>query len=273
MSFTIIGASGFIGGALAARLRAQGNEVFTPARGSRELLKRPLGHVVYAAGVTADFRSRPYDTLRAHTTLLAELLEHADFSSMLYLSSARIYRHAEHGREDAGILVRSEDPEDFYDLTKLTGEALCHASKRTQVRVARLTNVVGPDFDSPNFLVDLIRAACDNGRIELRSAPGSAKDYVLLDDVLDMLPRIALEGRELCYNLGGGRNLSHAALLAPILDITGARLDVLDGAPRIAAPTVDIGRLRRDFGYLPRDVLPRIAELVHQYRKRAHAQD
>jgi len=273
MKFTLVGASGFIGGALAARLRAHGHEVFAPRRGSRGLLDRALGHLIYAAGVTGDFRTRPFDTLRAHTTLLAELLENSDFSSLLYLSSARIYRHAEHGGEDAAIFLHSEDPEDLYDLTKMTGEALCHASNRTRVRVVRLTNVVGADFHSRNFLFDLIRAACDTGRIELRSDPDSAKDYVLLDDVLEMLPRIALEGREVCYNLGGGRNLRHADLLAPILDITGARLNVREGAPRIAAPVVDIGRVRDEFSFLPAQVLPRIPELVRQYRKLNHAQN
>jgi nucleoside-diphosphate-sugar epimerase len=273
MNFTVIGGSGFIGSALATRLRAQGHAVTTPVRGAPGLTAAPLGHVIYAAGVTADFRSRPFDTLRANTTLLADLLEQAHFESLLYLSSARLYRHAETGAEDAAICVRSQDPEDLYDLTKLAGEALCHASGRAQVRVARLTNVVGADFRSQNFLFDLIRAACDRGHVELRSAPASAKDYVLLDDVLEMLPRIALQGRATCYNLGGGRNLRHDEVLAPLLAASGARLSVCEDAPVIGGPAVDIGRLIREFGYTPGAVLPLIPELVQQYRNLTRAQD
>lgn len=272
MKFTLVGGSGFIGGALAAHLRDQGHEVATPARGAVDYYDRPLGHVVYAAGVTADFRTRPFDTLRAHTTLLAELLERAAFESLLYLSSARLYRHADCGAETAPICLRSDDPEDLYDLTKLTGEALCHASGRPQVRVARLTNVVGPDFRSQNFLFDLIRAACDDRRIELRTAPESAKDYVLLQDVVTILPRIALEGRQACYNVGGG-NLRHAEVVERIAAASGARWTVRQGAPCIETPAVDIGRLRAEFGYAPAPVLARIPELVHAYRKFAHAQD
>lgn len=273
MNFTLIGGTGFIGSALAARLRAQGHEVATPQRGHTEWTSRALGHVIYAAGVTADFRLRPFDTLRAHTTLLAELLEQARFESLLYLSSARIYRHSESGDEDAAIRVRSQDPEALYDLTKLAGEALCHASGRAQVRIARLTNVVGADFGSRNFLFDLIRAACDHGQVELRSAPASAKDYVLLDDVLEMLPRIALQGRQSCYNLGGGRQLRHDEVLAPLLAASGARLSVREDAPLIGGPAVDIGRLRREFGYAPAAVLPRIPDLVQHYRNLTRAQD
>lgn len=273
MNFTLIGASGFIGGALAGHLRDQGHEVFAPVRGALDLYNRPLGHVIYAAGVTADFRSRPFDTLRAHTTLLAELLERADFSSLLYLSSARVYRHAEHGGEAAAICLRSEDPEDLYDLTKLTGEALCHASGHAHVRVARLTNVVGPDFQSQNFLFDLIRAACDTGRIELRSAPNSTKDYVLLGDVLAMLPRIAVAGQQACYNLGGGRNLRHAEVLEQISSVTDAQWTVQPGAPLIETPGVNISRLQEEFGYEPAPVLSRIPDLVCEYRKLTHAQN
>lgn len=272
VNYTIVGGEGFIGGALAAQLRKQGHSVVTHTRGASPP-RGPLGHLIYAAGVTADFRSRPFDTLRAHTTLLADILEHAEFDSLLYLSSARLYRHAEHGGEEATIAVRSQDPEDLYDLTKLTGEALCHASGRPAVRVVRLTNVVGTDFRSQNFLFELIRAACDHGHIELRSALESSKDYVLLEDVLNLLPRIALEGRELCYNLGGGGNLRHSEILAPILAASGARLKVLEGAPLHAGPEVAIDRLRSEFNHVPTPVLPRIPGLVNEYMKLTHAEN
>ncbi len=153
-----------------------------------------------------------FDTLRANTSLLADLLEKADFDALVYLSSARIYRHAEHTGEEAAIFVRPGDPEDLYDLTKLAGEALCNASNRSNVRVVRLTNVVGPDFTSKNFLIDLIRNACDDGEVNLHTAPQSEKDYVRLEDVLDLMPQIVISGRHTCYNFGSGRNLSHSEL-------------------------------------------------------------
>jgi nucleoside-diphosphate-sugar epimerase len=269
VKFTVIGASGFIGAALSARLRSDGREVSCPARGAVELFTRPLGHVVYAAGVTSDFRSRPFDTLRANTTLLAKVLERSDFDSLLYLSSARIYRHAESSREEAAIHVRPTDPEDLYDLTKLTAESLCHASGRCGARIVRLTNVVGPDLGSANFLGELIRSACAAGEIILRSALESAKDYVMLDDVLGLLPRIAISGGHACYNLGAGRNLTHADIVQTIAACTGARWSVVEGAPTGASQPVDIGRLRAEFGFKPRPVLEHLPQLIETYRKHA----
>ena len=269
MSFTVIGASGFIGAALTAHLQASGESVYLPQRGAPEIFSRPLGHVIYAAGVTADFRTRPFDTLRANTGLLAELLERGDFDSLLYLSSARIYRHAESGREDVAVALKPADPEDLYDLTKLTAEALCNACGRSGVRVARLTNVVGSDFGSKNFLYALIRSACDRGEIVLRSSLQSVKDYVLLDDVLEQLPRIASAGREACYNLGSGCNITHAEILNILVACTGARWRVEEGAPTVSSTRVDIDRLRAEFGYHPRPVLEHLPELIAAYRKHA----
>ncbi|MFZ4700828.1 MAG: NAD-dependent epimerase/dehydratase family protein [Candidatus Methylumidiphilus sp.] len=242
-----------------------GQTVLTPVRGAAELFTTPLGHVIYAAGVTADFRTRPFDTLRANTSLAADLLERAEFESFLYLSSARFYRHAEHTGEEAAIFLKPGDKEDLYDLTKLTGEALCHSSDGNSVRVVRLTNVVGPDFGSKNFLFDLIRSACDTGRVDLRSALESSKDYILLQDVLGILPRIATAGRRSCYNLGAGRNLTHAELLEPILAITGAKLTVSESATRSVAPAINIARLQKEFDFQPSPVLPEIPQLVHKY--------
>lgn len=270
MNFTIIGGNGFVGSAVVSHLRVGGNQVCVPERGDTDIFVRPLGHVIYAAGVTADFRTRPFDTLQAHVGHLAELLERATFDSLLYLSSARLYRHAESSREDAAVAVRSEDPEDFYDLTKLGGEALCHVAGRPNIRVARLSNVIGSDFRSANFVFDLIRAACSTGRIELRSALDSAKDYVLISDVARLLPEIAVSGSQRCYNVASGINIAHRDIVDVVTGLTNTDCTVVADAPRIASTPVDIQRVRSEFGFVPSDVLPEISILVNEYRNNAN---
>lgn len=226
-TFTVLGASGYIGSRLVAHLRAQGHTVWAPARGDAEVFTRPLGHVMYCVGLTADFRTRPFDTVDAHVGLLGQVLQRGQFDSLLYLSSTRVYMGAVDTHEDAALSVRPSDPSYLYNLTKLTGESLCHASGRAGVRVARLSNVVGPgmDVEAGNLVADLLYQA-RHGHVVLRSDPQSAKDYVHVTDVLDWLPRIALTGCAATYNLASGRQTLHAQWLAWLQTRTGCAVEV-----------------------------------------------
>jgi nucleoside-diphosphate-sugar epimerase len=270
MMFTVFGGAGFIGSAMVAALRAAGAKVYVPGR-NEPLSRDHLGHVIYAIGVTADFRQRPFDTMEAHVGVAARILHDADFDSFLYLSSTRLYRHAESTEERERILVDPADPEDFYDLTKLAGEALCHHAGRRNVRIARLSNVIGHDFRSRNFVFDLMRAAWTERFITLRSAVDSSKDYIMVEDVVHMLPLIATRGRHPCYNLASGINLRHADILAPIVQATGASVTIAEGVRTETFPLVDTGRLRSEFDFVPTPVLPRLAPLTREFGKSLNA--
>ena len=79
--FTVLGSSGFVGAHLVRHLRSRGDEVLRPGRDA--VVNGDLGHVVYAIGLTADFRTQPYATIEAHVSRLARLLERARFESLM----------------------------------------------------------------------------------------------------------------------------------------------------------------------------------------------
>ena len=75
LRFTVVGAAGFVGTRVCATLQARGAQVWVPARNEPWPWEVPLGHVIYCAGLTADYLARPFDTvpvsythLRAHET-------------------------------------------------------------------------------------------------------------------------------------------------------------------------------------------------------------
>jgi nucleoside-diphosphate-sugar epimerase len=266
MRFTVLGASGFIGRNLVPRLRDEGHDVFAPARNDERCFRGFLGHVIYCIGLTADFRNRPFDTVRAHVSVLADVLERADFTSLLYLSSTRVYASASETSETAALPVTTVEPSDLYNLSKLMGESLCLNSGRTGTRAARLSNVVGFDPESNNFLPALIREALA-GTITLRSALDSAKDYVALDDVLTILPRIAVAGIEPVYNVASGRNVRNGDLTKRLEALTGCSVRLAEPAPAQSFPPVRIERLCQEFGFSPSDPFERLADLVADYRR------
>lgn len=265
MRYTVLGASGFVGRHLAASLRDAGHEVYAPHKGSTEIFSRPLGHVVYCIGLTADFRSRPFDTVRAHVSVLADVLERADFNSLVYLSSTRVYARSATGTEVGALPVEVSDPSDLYNISKLAGESLCRSCGRPRVKVARLSNVVGDDPGSENFLFALIREAL-SGRIELQSHPDSSKDYILIEDVVSLLPRIGVQGGDWLYNVASGINVPHRDIVARLAELTGCEVVMRSTAPLFDFPVIDTARIRSEFAFSTRPVLDALPDLIARCR-------
>lgn len=254
-TFTVLGASGYIGSHLVAHLRSQGHAVWAPERGDAQVFKQPLGHVFYCVGLTADFRTRPFDTVDAHVGMLTEVLRRAQFDSLLYLSSTRVYMGAASTDEDAPLTVLPGDPSYLYNLTKLTGESLCHAYGRAGVRVARLSNVVGPDMDeqSGNLVADLVRQA-RQGVMVLRSNPFSEKDYIHVEDVVQWLPLISLGGKFATYNVASGVQTTHLQWLEWLGKHYASRWEVQHTAPLQFFAPINVARLQVEFGIKARPV-------------------
>ncbi|MBV8464815.1 MAG: SDR family oxidoreductase [Burkholderiales bacterium] len=248
MRQTILGASGYIGSQLKAHLESLGHEVYCPARGDEAVFLQDLGQVYYCVGMTADFRSKPLQTIDAHISLLARVLKEARFRGLLYLSTTRVYLGAGHGGEDGALQVNPNQADDLYNLSKLTGESLCRAFADRQVRVARLSNVLGGSRRSPSFVDSLLDDIRSKGKIVLRSTLDSAKDYIALDDVVPLLPRIAQEGNHAIYNVASGVNVSNAALLEMLAQRYRFTYEVDPAASRVVFPEIDVSRIEQAFG-------------------------
>ena len=267
--FTIFGARGWIGSNLVRRLSQGGHEVCElhrdnwPARGER------LGHVVFAIGLTADFRDRPLATGQANVGVLAEALERYQFDLFLYLSTTRIYRNAAEAVEGASLRVNPTDPDHLYDITKLAGEALCLSLAQPTARVARLSNVIGPGDRSENFL-SAVLADASRGAAVIRTSPDSEKDYVPLSYVLEIIEAIALGGRHRLYNVASGRNTSNRTIADLLHRHTGAELTFTPNAPRIAFPPIVVDRARTEFSATPMPFETAFAEFIDE-RARASA--
>lgn len=263
---TIFGASGFIGSQLVAELerrKVQHRDI----RRDDKLPRQHLGEVIYCIGVTADFRSKPFETVAAHVCKLAEVLRSCEFASFTYLSSTRVYaKHPATACEEDPLIVMPALADDLYNISKLMGESLTlNCGKHT--RVVRLSNVYGGDFDSENFLSTIVRDALTAGRVTLQKAPESAKDYVSIDDVVNLLIEIATRGGERLYNLASGNNVTNAELAAALRAETGCTIEFAPNAGRLAFPQINIERIRSEFGFTPRHLRNDLSNLIAAQRK------
>ena len=263
---TVLGAAGFIGSALVRRLEEISANYLAFGRDD-VLTGRQLGHIIYCVGLTADFRSRPFETIDAHVCHLARVLRDCDFESLVYLSSARIYQNrSTPADEEDSLEVHPLNREELYNLSKLMGESLAHSSGR-KTRVVRLSNVYGDDFDSNNFLPAVIKEALSAGKVTVRVPPHSEKDYVSIHDVVDGLLKIASEGKQSLYNLASGRNVPNQLLLQKISDATGCTVRFDPEAETKTFPPIKIDRMRSEFDFQPRYVLDDLDGLIDSYRR------
>jgi len=265
--FTVFGATGFIGSHLTTELRRRGIECATPSGDELDTLAgRDLGHAVYAIGVTADFRRRPLDTIRAHVSRAVDILQSARFASFVYLSSTRLYGTASEGREESSFEVDPRSPDDLYNLSKLIGEAACLAVGGDRARIVRLANVYGPDWSSDNFLMSLIRTAVDVGAVEIRTAPSSSKDYIAIGDVVALLIDIAERGTHTIYNVASGDPVTNDRLADALSRAAGAEVTFAPNGPAVTFPRIDVSRISREFAFAPRRLLQDLPRLVEDYR-------
>ena len=262
MKYTILGASGFIGQHLVETLRTKGIDVFAPGRTGPDIFRGNLGHVIYCIGVTADFRSKPFETVDAHVCTLADILRRCEFDSFLYLSSTRVYGRALNTFENVGITVDPANALDIYNISKLMGESLCLACNRKETRVARVANVVGKRSAFSEDFVDSIVRDAKSGHVVLRTSLISAKDYIRIDDVVDLLTEISKRGASKIYNVASGRQISHADWMARLAKATGCGFDVVKDSPVSSFPNIDISLIRAEFGFEARDVFELLPALI-----------
>ncbi len=255
---TIIGAAGFVGAALHRRLLELGWTCAVPARSSTWPSGQKHGHVFYCAGLTADYAIRPADTVEAHVSLLSRVLRKGGIDSLVYLSSTRLYDGQpleRAGAEDGSFVIDPGHSRSLYDLSKLLGENLCRVMGSGKARVARLACVYRDESDADGFLPGLLRrvlAARSGTTLVVDSSPNFERDYVHLDDVVEALIKIAVDGHRDVYNVASGDNVTNALLAEEIEALTGVKLHFSRSDQPSAAACVDRSRMTEELGWRPR---------------------
>ena len=216
-AYTVLGASGFVGQRLAARLRAAGHVVYTPGRDDPGLFQCDLGRVIYCVGMTADYAARPFDTVQAHVGLLARVLEEARFEHLVYLSSTRLY-DAVGGDDGAPLDEATALPLEplkarhLYDLSKALGENLCLHAAGGKGAVARLSCVYDWTPGAPGFLSQWLQRAAQAQELDIDSATGIVRDYIHLDDVVAALMAMSDQRCSGIVNVASGEQVANSEL-------------------------------------------------------------
>ena len=272
MKYTIFGSKGFIGGELVKELKTRkACEVNCPGRNFIPKKNESLGHVIYCIGLTADFRKHPLETVDAHVCMLGKVLKNSSFESFTYLSSTRVYQKVKkkYVKETDNVLVNSNDFSDLYNLSKLMGESMCLSFDNSKIKIARLSNVIGTDFENENFVTELIKEAVDKNKIILNSSPSSYKDYIYVKDVIDILVQLHT-GRHRIYNIASGTNTKTSSLLKEIKKHASFNLVKKNNAKQFSFPKISTQRIKQDFNYKSKKISNQINLIIKSYKNESN---
>ena len=265
---TVLGGSGFVGSNM-VKLLHNNNIPFSAPKRDKNLADRNLGHVIYCIGLTADFRFKPFETVEAHICKLKEVLELCEFTSLTYLSSTRVYLKSSSSTggpltEDEDIRLNPNDPFDLFAATKITGESLALNSNRPNIKIARLSNVFGLDFNSENFITSIVKDIVKSGKVELFTTSDSEKDYISVEDVCEALLLLSALDDSGIYNLSFGKNTSNQEIVEELRSLTGAEIVYSSDARKHSFPEIDNSKLGNRINFFPKqrllDSLPKIVD-------------
>jgi nucleoside-diphosphate-sugar epimerase len=263
--YTIFGGCGFIGGNIVKKLKEKNVEFFIPSKNDKSIFSENLGKVIYCAGLSSDFRERPFDTVEAHVSYLSEVLRYTYFDSFVYVSSARVYLNSTHGNEDLPLTVNSNTPEDIFNISKLMGESLCLNCGKGNIKMARISNVLGNDFNSNNFIYSITKDAVEKNEVILNTTLDSEKDYIGIDDVVNILLKLADSDISGIYNIAAGQNTTHEAIINILKEATHCDVKISEKAIPIKFPIIEIDKIKKELDFVPLDSKLLIKNIISNY--------
>ena len=285
MNILVTGATGFVGSALTRRLSAEGREVHVMVRQGADLRRiaglpgvilhegdlRDAGwvikvvtgihpRVVYHCAVYGGFsfqedRRAIFDTNLIGTVNLLQACEQVGFDRFVNTGSS-----SEYGIKDTPMRESDlPEPRGDYGVAKCAATLYCRSEgllKGLPIVNIRLFSPYGP-WDAPRRFIPAAIRTLLAGKTLVLSTPHAVRDYLYIDDVVDLY-RLAT-GRSLppgeILNCGSGQQVSISEVAECICEITGGPRPVFgDDEPRRTEPehwVADIDKARELLGWTP----------------------
>lgn len=279
-SILIVGGSGFVGRALAAKLIAEGRDVHVLSR--RPALNLPhgvMGHVgdqgdphvmhslldkcpeiVHLASATTPGDTVWSPRVEAERTLMPglhflECLQDFPESRVLFVSSGGTL----YGEVNCATESSLPAPKSYYGAGKLALESFFSVLGQRRsgpVTILRPTNIYGPEQElKPGFGIirTLFERARDGGEVTLWGDGSAVRDYLYIEDMVAACCQ-ALVGPPGTYNLGAGVGTSLHDLIEQVEQVTKRKLTVKrlpTRASDVRHIVLDISRAKGVLGWQP----------------------
>ena len=256
----VLGASGFLGGALHAQLEREGVPVVAHSSRTLDLtqadaltaLDAVLGAtttLVFASALTPD-RGQTPATLLANTTMAANLagyLEGRRLGRLVYLGSDAVYGFGDRPVTEETAVA----PAGYYAIGKYAGERVMETAARAggvPLLILRVTGVYGPGDPHASYGPNgFARSLARDRTVRIFGAGEEERDHLYVDDAARIIAGLLQRGADGVYNVATGQSQAFADVVKAIRDLVPYEVAVTSAARKgpITHRRFDTDRLTR----------------------------
>jgi ADP-L-glycero-D-manno-heptose 6-epimerase len=190
---------------------------------------RFFGDVVFHLGARSDTRGVPEKLWRMNYEYTKRLIEDANrggdirWGRLVYASSAAVYGSTSEISHESDVM----NPLNFYGFTKAAVDSLVMAKKSPHVVGLRFFNVYGPreghKINNVSIVGRFMRDAVNTNEINMFE-PDARRDFVHVDDVIDVLVAAMKADNGGIYNVGTGVATKISDVADKVATMTGANI-------------------------------------------------
>lgn len=242
----LLGASGFLAGALKRHLEGAGIAVRAIGRQEVDLSavgagERLVGHLkdddalVFLSAVTPD-KGRGIDHFLANVRMgeaVCAAIDAVTLSHVVYISSDAVYPFGGGATKETSCA----EPTDLYGAAHLTRELMLKGMAKCPVAVLRPTLIYGAGDTHNSYGANRFRRmARKDGKIKLFGSGEETRDHMFIDDIVALIDLVLKHRSSGTLNLVSGRSVSFAELARIVAARFGSTIEI-ESLPRQSSIT------------------------------------
>ena len=269
-SYTIFG-KGFVGKNIINFLKNKKYNVFSPKK-SKYKFNKNLNNIIYCIGNDNSLND-PKGSFDANLGIVSKIIFNNKFDSFTLISSTRVYlgNNKIKANEKNLISINPNINNFFFNSLKVSAESLCLSLPNKKIKVVRMSNLFGDYFTNQIYLLPtLIRDSINKGKINITINKKSSKDFLYINEAIDILFKIITKGKSRLYNVASGNNVELYKIAKKISEITNCKVNYKNQNTLIKEPIIDISKIKNEFNFKPKkDLINFLQHLIVNYRNYA----
>ena len=141
-------------------------------------------------------------------------------------------------------------------------------SSKINFKIIRVSNILGYSPKSPLVFPMFVKNAIFKKQITISINKNSSKDFVHIDDVVQLIIKIIKKGKSNIYNLASGKNIELITLANMIKSKIKCKIILKNQSIKIIEPKINITKIRNEFNFKPKKIFFDFDDILKKYKNK-----